>query len=69
MSTTVQSPADGAEGAGNAGGAVEAGGGAGAANGGGRGSPGYGTGDYTNGSSGEECWLECDDEQISIITR
>ena len=31
MSTTVQSPADGAEGAGNAGGAVEAGGGAGAA--------------------------------------
>ena len=60
----------GGQGVPNGGGGGEGvGGGAGAANGGGRGSPGYITGDYSNGSSGEECWLECDDEQISVITR
>jgi len=39
-------------------------------NGGGRGSPGYSTGEFSNGGQQvDDYWLECDDEQISIITR
>jgi len=48
-------------------------GGSNASNGGGRGSPGYSTGEFSNGGGVapqvEDYWLECDDEQISIITR
>jgi len=50
---------------------VEGGAGVGpATNGGGRGSPGYATGEFSNGAPQvDDYWLECDDEQISIITR